>query len=117
LTVIKAFKHESLVALLTDDTTWFSAVDVRTRALGVVKAGSSFEHVSKDQRVSPGDELVTAGWKSGGLSSIYPPNIPIGRVTSVGQTDVALYKSVQLDPYADFKTLSSVLVLIPKKRR
>jgi rod shape-determining protein MreC len=115
-TVSKAATHESLVALLTDDTTWVSAVDVKTRALGVVKAGSSFEHVSKDQRVRLGDELVTAGWKSGGLSSIYPPNIPIGRVTSVGQTDVALYKSVQLDPYADFKTLSSVLVLIPKNR-
>jgi rod shape-determining protein MreC len=105
------------VALLTDDTTWVSATDVNTRARGIVKAGSSFEHVSKDQRVDLGDELVTAGWKSGTLSSIYPPNIPIGRVTSVGQNDVALYKSVQLQPFADFNTLSSVLVLIPKNRR
>ena len=115
--VVKVAKHESLVGLLTDDTTWVSAIDVKTRALGIVKAGSSFEHVSKDQRVNLGDELVTAGWKSGTLSSIYPPNIPIGQVTSVGQNDVALYKSVQLQPFADFKTLSSVLVLIPKNRR
>jgi rod shape-determining protein MreC len=116
-TVVKVANHESLVGLLTDDTTWVSAIDVKTRAGGIVKAGSSFEHVSKDQRVNPGDGLVTAGWKSGALSSIYPPNIPIGRVTSVGQNDVALYKSVQVQPYADFKTLSSVLVLIPKNRR
>ena len=115
--VVKVAKHESLVGLLTDDTTWVSAIDVKTRAVGIVKAGSSFEHVSKDQRVNLGDELVTAGWKSGTLSSIYPPNIPIGQVTSVGQNDVALYKSVQLQPFADFKTLSSVLVLIPKNRR
>jgi rod shape-determining protein MreC len=116
-TVVRVATHASLVALLTDDTTWVSAVDVRTRAIGVVKAGASFEHVSKDQRVAQGDELVTAGWKSGSLSSIYPANIPIGQVTSVGQNDVALYKNVQLQPYANVKTLSSVLVLIPKNRR
>jgi rod shape-determining protein MreC len=116
-TVIRVANHESLVGLLTDDTTWVSAIDVKTRAGGIVKAGSSFEHVSKDQRVNPGDGLVTAGWKSGTLSSIYPPNIPIGQVTSVGQNDVALYKSIQVQPYVDFKTLSSVLVLIPKNRR
>jgi rod shape-determining protein MreC len=116
-TVTRAATHESLVSLLTDDATWVSAVDVQTRAFGIVKAGSSFEHVSKDQRVNQGDELVTAGWKSGTLSSIYPPGIQIGQVTSVGQNDVALYKSVQLQPYANFKTLSSVLVLIPKHRR
>src|SRR5262249_39272594 len=116
-TVVKVASKESLVALLTDDTTWVSAIDVKTRAGGIVKAGGSFEHVSKDQRVNRGDGLVTAGWKSGTLSSIYPPNTPIGQVTSVGQNDVALYKSVQIQPYVDFKTLSSVLVLIPKNRR
>jgi rod shape-determining protein MreC len=60
--------------------------------------------------------LVTAGWKAGNLSSIYPYGIPIGQVTSVGQNEVDLYKHVQLQPFANFNTLSSVLVLIPKKR-
>jgi rod shape-determining protein MreC len=115
-TVVRAATHESLVALLTDDTTSVSAVDVQTRAWGIVKAGSTFDHVSKDQRVNPGDQLVTAGWKSGTLSSIYPKNIPIGTVDKVGQNDVDLYKHVQVKPFADFKTLSSVLVLIPKNR-
>jgi rod shape-determining protein MreC len=115
-TVVRAAKHVSLVALLTDDTTSVSAVDVKTRAWGIVKAGSTFDHVSKDQRVNQGDVLVTAGWKSGALSSIYPPNIPIGVVDKVGQNDVDLYKHVQVKPFADFKTLSSVLVLTPKKR-
>jgi rod shape-determining protein MreC len=115
-TVVRAAPHVSLVALLTDDTTAVSAVDVQTRAWGIVKAGGTFDHVSKDPRVNPGDQLVTAGWKSGSLSSIYPPNIPIGVVDKVGQNDVDLYKHVQVKPFADFKTLSSVLVLIPKNR-
>jgi hypothetical protein len=37
-------------------------------------------------------------------------------VTSVGQNEVDLYKHVQLQPFVNFSTLSSVLVLIPKKR-
>jgi rod shape-determining protein MreC len=115
-TVVRAATHVSLVALLTDDTTSVSAVDVQTRAWGIVKAGSTFDHVSKDQRVNQGDQLVTAGWKAGALSSIYPKNIPIGVVDKVGQNDVDLYKHVQVKPFADFKTLSSVLVLIPKNR-
>ena len=99
-----------------DDTTSVAAIDVETRARGVVKAGGSFDQVSKDQRVNKNDELVTSGWKSGSLSSIYPRGIPIGRVTSVGQNEVDLYKHVQLVPFVDFKTLSNVLVLIPKNR-
>ncbi len=115
-TVVKVAHNASLVALLTDDTTLVSALDVKTRARGIVKAASSFDHVGKDLRVRQGDVLVTAGWKSEGLSSIYPRGIPIGRVTSVGQNEVDLYKHVQLQPFVNFKTLSSVLVLIPKNR-
>jgi rod shape-determining protein MreC len=115
-TVVRAAKNQSLIALLTDDATSVSAIDVQTRAPGIVKAGSSFDHVGKDLRVNHGDMLVTAGWKSGSLSSIYPGGIPIGQVTSVGQNEVDLYKHVQLQPFTNFNTLSSVLVVIPKKR-
>jgi len=105
-TVVRVANNQSLVALLIDDATSVSAIDVHTRARGIVKAGGSFDHVGK----------VTSGWKEGDLSSIYPPGIPIGQVTAVGQNEVDLYKHVQLQPFANFKTLSSVLVLIPKNR-
>jgi rod shape-determining protein MreC len=107
------------VTLLTDDTSAASAIDAETRAIGIVKkgaAGMSFDQVTKDLRVESGDTLVTAGWKSHGLSSIYPPGIPIGRVTFVGQNEVDLYKHIQFEPFTDFKSLSLVLVLIPKHR-
>ena len=116
-TVVRVAHGQSLVALLTDDTTSVSAVDVRTGAQGVVKAGATFDHVGKDQQVKQGDLLVTAGWKAAGLSSIYPGGIPIGRVTSVGQNEVDLYKHVQLQPFVNFKTLSSLVVLFPPKNR
>ena len=63
--------------------------------------------------VKAGDEVVTAGWRASGLSSLYPKGIPIGKVTSVGQTDTDLYQQVQVDPFADFGSLDAVLVLVP----
>jgi rod shape-determining protein MreC len=118
-TVVRVAHNQSLVALLTDDTTSVSAVDANTGAQGIVKAGASFDHVGKDQQVKSGDLLVTAGWKAPGigLSSIYPRGIPIGRVTSVGQNEVDLYKHVQLQPFVNFETLSSLVVLFPPKTR
>jgi len=116
-TVVRVAHNQSLVALLTDDTTAVSAYDVKTGAQGVVKAGASFDQVGKDQQVDKGDVLFTAGWKTGGLSSIYPRGIPIGQVTSVGQNEVDLYKHVQLQPFVNFKTLSSLVVLFPPSTR
>lgn len=117
--VTKVARNVSQVTLLTDEISAVSAVDAKTRASGIVKqgaAGLEFNNVGKDRRVDRNDLLVTAGWKSAGLSSIYPPRIPIGRVTFVGQNEVDLYKHVQLEAFADFGSLSSVLVLIPKNR-
>lgn len=117
--VSKVARDTAQVTLLTDETSAAAARDMNTGAIGMVKQGSGgfeLDNVSKDQRVEPGDLLVTAGWKSAGLSSIFPPNIPIGTVTSVGQTEVDLYKRVQVEPFADFNSLSIVLVLIPQKR-
>ena len=111
-TVVRVAHNVSLVALLTDDTTSVSSIDANTRAQGVVKAGASFDHVGKDQEVKSGDLLVTAGWKTGSLASIYPPKIPIGRVTSVGQNEVDLYKHVQVQPFVNFETLGSLVVLM-----
>jgi rod shape-determining protein MreC len=118
-TVTKAAHNVSQVTLLTDDTAAVSARDANTGAIGVVKAGSSglaFDLVTKDQNVREGDTLITSGWKTQGLSSIYPPKIPIGVVTAVGQNEVDLYKHVQLTPFAKFKSVSAVLVLVPKQR-
>ena len=59
---------------------------------------------------------MTAGWRAGALSSLYPKGIPIGKVTSVGQTDTDLFQQVQVDPYVDFGALDAVIVLVPTDR-
>ena len=59
---------------------------------------------------------MTAGWRTARLSSLYPRGIPIGKVTSVGQTDTYPYKQIQVEPFGDFASLDAVLVLVPKER-
>jgi rod shape-determining protein MreC len=118
--VTRVFSNASRVTLLSDQQLAVSALDVRTNAAGVVRHGRGasatlvLDRVPKEELVNVGDTVVTAGWRSDRLASLYPKGIPIGSVTSVGQADTDLYKQVQVQPFADFGALDAVLVLVPK---
>ena len=120
--VTRVGSHSSRVTLLTDPQSAVSALDVGTGAAGIVRHGRGvgstliLDRVPKDKRVRVGDTIVTAGWRTGRLESLYPKGIQIGRVTSVGQADTDLYKQVQVEPFADVGSLDAVLVLVPKDR-
>jgi len=118
--VTKTSKRTARVTLLTDETSAVSALDLQTNAAGIIRHGLSsggslvFDRVTKDNVAKAGDVVITAGWKSGKLASLYPRGIPIGVVTSVGELDTDIYKQIEVDPYVDFSSLDSVLVLVPK---
>ncbi len=110
------------VTLLTDATSAVAAVDLRTNAYGLVQHGAGggtqlvFGRVPKDRVVSDGDFVVTAGTQLASLPDIYPKGILIGRVTSVDQNDVDIFKQIQVEPFADFSSLDSVAILVPRDR-
>jgi rod shape-determining protein MreC len=118
--VTRVGTRTSRVTLLTDEQSAVSALDVKTGASGIVRHGRGgrstlvLHLVPKEERVRVGDTIVTSGWRSNRLSSLYPHGIPIGTVTSVGQTDTDLYKQVQVAPFADFRSIDAVIVLVPK---
>jgi rod shape-determining protein MreC len=118
--VTKVSRRSSRVTLLTDETSAVSALDLRTGAAGIVGHGIAagdalvLDRVTKADVVNAGDVVITAGWRSGRLASIYPRGIPIGIVTSVGQLDTDIYKRIEVDPFVDFTSLDSVLVLVEK---
>jgi len=96
-----------------------SLLDLKTGASGILRhndAGSSIilDSVPKQEQVNPGDALVTAGWRSGNLSSIFPRGIPVGIVSSVSQTDIDPYKQIEVTPLVDFGGLQNMFVLIRK---
>jgi rod shape-determining protein MreC len=120
--VTKVARDNSEVTLLTDPSVNVPAMDLTTKATGVVSHGQGrgtlvVDRVSKSQVVHSGDWIVTQGWKLGPLSSIYPKGIPVGIVAGASQTDLDLYWQIQLRPRVDFGSLQSVLVLVPKNRR
>jgi rod shape-determining protein MreC len=106
------------VTLLTDQTSAVSSLVLQSGAAGVVRHGPSdgstlvLDRVGKDELVREGDLVITAGWRSGKLESLYPRGIPIGTVASVGQQDVDLYKRIQVAPLVDFDSLAEVIVLV-----
>ena len=117
-TVTKVTGNASRVRLLTDESSAVSSVDLRTRASGVVVHGQSgdslvLDRVSKKEFVHVGDEIVTAGWRSGSLASLYPKGITIGRVSFVGGLSTDLWQQVLIESDVDFSSLDSVLVLVP----
>ena len=120
--VSRTSSRTAKVTLLTDDQSAASALDVETDAFGIVRPGNGpraplrLDRVPKEAKVGFGDTIVTSGWSSPRLSSLYPRGIRIGRVTSVGHTDTDLYTQVQVTPFADLSALEAVVVLIPGDR-
>ena len=117
--VTRVSSRTARVTLLTDEQSAASAIDVRTKAAGIVRHGRGaratliLDRVPKEDVVEVGDTIVTAGWRTGQLASLYPKGIQIGRVTSVGRTDTDLWNQVQVEPFVDFGALEAVIVLVP----
>ena len=110
------------MTLLTDPNIQVAALDLNTKASGLVGHGEGrstliLDRVSKSQTVNARDWIVTQGFRFGDLTSVYPRGIPIGIVSGASVNDVELYWQVQLRPRVDFGSLQSVIVLVPKSRK
>jgi len=119
-TVTNVNEGAASVRLITDQASAVSALDLRTSASGIVQPGPSgdslvLNRVAKKEVVQVGDEIITAGWRSGQLASLYPKGILIGRVTFWGGLSTDLYQQVLVVSDVDFSALDSVIVLVSKR--
>jgi rod shape-determining protein MreC len=123
--VTKVHGSVAQVTLVTDEASAVRAADLTNpSAGGILRHGSGaadsliLDRVPKAKFIARGDVIITAGSPGKGqLPSIYPRNIEIGLVTSVGQNDTDLFKQIQVQPFVDLSSLQSVLVLVPKAGR
>jgi len=113
-------RSTSVVTLLTDPDSAVSARDLKTHVSGLIRYGQGgtliLDRVPKNQVVNKGDWIVTRGTVDRKYPDEYPYGIPIGRVISVGTSDIASFLTVQVQPLAQFDSLDSVAALIPIKR-
>jgi rod shape-determining protein MreC len=115
------FPDTAVVTLLTDPDSYVAARDLSTGVRGGVQVQPgtggtlSLSGVQKQLVVNEGDRIVTDGTHSARYPSLYPYGIPIGRVSSAGATDTAVFLQVQVQAYANLGSLEAVGVLIPTK--
>jgi rod shape-determining protein MreC len=69
------------------------------------------QYLPPHAQISVGQQVVTAGFKSGPLDSLYPPGIPIGQVSDANQDELINNRQVQVDPAADLRHLDAVQIL------
>ena len=121
--VVQTTSDQAVVTLLLDPQNYVTAgVQGEPNAVGLIKAASgqvgilSLELIPNAVHVSENDIVTTAGFKSDRLASYYPAGIPIGRVTSVSGNDTTGdTKVIQVTPFADFRNITDVLVLEPRR--
>ena len=119
--VIRVSATRAKIRLLTDQQSAVSAIVVGSGARGVTRAASSagagltLDRVEKEEVVEAGDIVITSGFQVGELESLFPAQITIGAVRSVGQQDIDLFKRIQIESTVDFESLTEVIVLVPKQ--
>lgn len=111
------------ITLITDHRSAVSAEALPNGPQGVVEpeAGDPntllMDVVSNDQKVHPGDILVTAGWSSGTISSAYPYGLQIGRITQATSGLQGAFQRVHVRAFADLRGLELVQILTDGPKR
>lgn len=122
--VDRVFASVARVRLLTDGDSNVNATDVeQPKSVGIVRRGSGsgsdtliLDHVQKSSFVGVGDWVMTAGsLGAGALPSMFPRGIPIGVVTSENDNDVNPFHNIQVQPFVNFSSVQSVIVLVQKR--
>lgn len=109
----------SFVTLITDPS---SAVSVRVLDsagdFGLMKPSVGdpldllVQLLPRRAPVSLDDVVVTAGSRSSSLESLYPPNIPVARVTKADPAELDADQQVHVSPIADVRHLDFAQILI-----
>ncbi len=105
------------VTLITDASSAVSAQVMPNGAAGVVRPEVGdptdllLDYIQKGRRVTENTTVVTSGFTSSRVESLFPRGIPIGRVTKVDLDEVDLYQRVHIEPFADLRQIDVVQVL------
>ncbi len=105
------------VELITDPDNAVSAEVVPEGSTGIVTpvAGDPddllLEFIDDAEAVEENQDVVTAGWSDGVVSSAYPPEIPIGRVTEAEVGEQEEFQRIHVTPFADLRQLEYLRVL------
>lgn len=116
-TVSAVIGGSATVTLIADGSSAVSAKVVPLGVQGVIRPAVGdpgsliLDFIDSAKHVHRGQAVVTAGWRAQGLSSRFPPNIPIGEVTHASIEEQEAQQQVEVRPFADLRNLELVQVL------
>jgi rod shape-determining protein MreC len=105
------------VTLITDADSAVTARVQPSGATGVVEPNVGnpndlqLDFLERGSHIAEGQMVVTAGFSTGNLGSIFPPGIPIGHITHATVEEQQAYQRVHLAPFADLRDMDFVKVL------
>jgi rod shape-determining protein MreC len=105
------------VRLITDASSAVTAQVMPQGASGVVRPQVGdpddllLDLIEGDRRVTEDTTVVTSGFTSTKVESLFPRGIPIGRVTKVDLDEFEQYQRVHIEPFADLRSFDIVQVL------
>ncbi len=105
------------VRLITDASSAVTAQVMPAGASGVVRplVGNPndllLDLIEGDRRVTEDTTVVTSGFTSSKVESLFPRGIPIGKVTEVDLDEFEQYQRVHIEPFANLRRFDIVQVL------
>jgi len=105
------------VTLITDQSSNVSAEVMPDGSNGIVRpeVGNPndmlLDYIQEGAKIAKGDSVVTSGFTSSKLDSLFPRDIPIGKVTKVEPSELEQYQRVHIQPYADLRRMDYMQVL------
>jgi rod shape-determining protein MreC len=109
--VTRVYALNAEVTLLTDKDAAIPVLNVRTQQRSAAFGGSGgmeLRFTSANADVKPGDELQTSG-----IDGVYPPGLPVAKVTAVERRVESGFARITLAPAAPPDGVRHVLVLEP----
>ena len=110
--VTRVYPLSAEVTLLTDREATIPVLNTRTQHRGVAYGGErgvmELRFIAANADIKPGDALATSG-----LDGLYPPGLPVAKVTEVERRGDTSFARVGLAPVAQPDSARHVLVLEP----
>lgn len=111
--ILEVYPESSQVLLVTDRQSGVGALLSPTRTEGVVRGTGGprlqMDFVQKDEKVSPGELVLTSG-----LDQVFPKDLPVGTVLSTRPGSP--FQQIELRPAARLDRLEDVLVVLMRPK-
>lgn len=110
--IINVQQDTSEILLISSRQSGVGTVVQQSRAPGIVNGIGNDGYLSMNNipyfvKIYAGDEVITSG-----LSSVFPPGLPVGKVVDVNTDQNGLTRSARLQPAADMDRLEEVMVVV-----